>query len=237
MASNTLAPSAPGQSKPSGFNRSAAVTRSLLGYGVIAGPCYLIVALGQALVRDGFDLTRHPLSLLANGPGGWVQTVNFVITGAMVVAAAVGIARAFGTRATSWALGCFGAAMIAAAVFPADPVDGFPIGTPEGMPTSITTTGLLHFVSGAFGFFSLAVSGFLAARALSRRGASRLAWYSAASGAAVAIGFFGGPVFGSAVAMVFAIWFSVLAGWTWLAILSIHLYRAAPDPNCAPGAV
>ena len=237
MTSNTLAPSAAGQSKPSGFNRPAAVTRSLLGYGVLAGPFYLIVALAQAFVRDGFDLTRHPLSLLANGTGGWVQTVNFLITGLMVIAAAVGIGRVFGARATSVALGCFGIAMIAAAAVPADPVDGFPVGTPEGMPTSITTTGLLHFVSGAFGFLSLAVSGFLAARALSRRGASRLAWYSEASGAAVAIGFFGGPVFGSATAMVFAIWFSVLAGWTWLAVLAIHLYRTAPDPNCAPGAV
>jgi hypothetical protein len=52
------------------FDRAAAVTRSLLGYGVLAGVFYLVVGLAQALIRDGYDLTRHDLSLLANGPYG-----------------------------------------------------------------------------------------------------------------------------------------------------------------------
>jgi hypothetical protein len=34
----------------------------LLRWGVVAGPFYLAVGLIQALVRDGFDLARHPLS-------------------------------------------------------------------------------------------------------------------------------------------------------------------------------
>ena len=56
---------------------------------MLGGPFYLAVGLIQALLRDGFDLARHPLSVLANGPGGWVQTANFVLTGLMVLAAAV----------------------------------------------------------------------------------------------------------------------------------------------------
>jgi hypothetical protein len=51
-------------------NRAAAVTRSLLGYGPLAGASYLASGLAQALTRDGFDLRRHDLSLLANGPLG-----------------------------------------------------------------------------------------------------------------------------------------------------------------------
>ena len=43
------------------------VTKSLLGYGVIAGPVYVVVALAQAVTRDGFDLARHQWSLLSNG--------------------------------------------------------------------------------------------------------------------------------------------------------------------------
>ena len=35
-------------------------TRSLLGYGIIAGPVFVVVSLAQALTRDGFDLARHP---------------------------------------------------------------------------------------------------------------------------------------------------------------------------------
>jgi len=73
---------------------TTAVTRSLLGYGVIAGPIYLTAGLIQALTRDGFDLGRHDLSLLANGPLGWIQVANLVITGLMTIAAAVGLGRA-----------------------------------------------------------------------------------------------------------------------------------------------
>ena len=121
--------------------------------GILAGPLYLAVGLIQAFLRDGFDLARHPLSVLANGPGGWIQTANFVLTGLMVLAAAAGFGRVLGpkSRTVTWSLGGFGVALIVAAMFPADPVDGFPPGTPEGFPTSISSTGLVHFVAGALG--------------------------------------------------------------------------------------
>ena len=63
------------------------VTKSLLGYGVIAGPFDVVESLSQALTRDGFDLTRHAWSLLANGDLGWIQITSFTLTGAMLVAA------------------------------------------------------------------------------------------------------------------------------------------------------
>jgi hypothetical protein len=237
MESDAWAGTAPAGANESGFDRGAAITRSLLGYGVLAGPFYLAVGLVQAFVRDGFDLARHPLSLLANGPGGWVQTVNFALTGLMVLAAAVGFARVLGpkSRAASWFLGGFGASMIVAAFFPADPVDGFPIGTPEGYPASISTTGMVHFVAGALGFTFLAVSCFFAARALRRRDVPALARLSFFCGVAVLLGFFGGPVLQSSVAATLGIWFSVLVGWAGLIVVSIYLYRVSPSPNCAAG--
>jgi hypothetical protein len=206
--------------------RSAAVTRFLLNCGVVAGPFYLAVGLIQALVRDGFDLARHPLSVLANGPGGWVQTANFVLTGLMVLAAAVGFGRMLGpkSRAVTWFLGGFGVAMILAAIFPADPVDGFPPGTPEGFPTSITTTGLVHFVAGALGFLSLAISGFAGAWAMKRRRMPSLALLSLFSGLAVVLGFFGGIVLPVGI---LGIWFAVVMGWAWLAVMSLRLNRLA----------
>jgi len=70
MAPNASAGATPERTNEPGFDRGAEVTRSLLGYGVLVGPFYLTVGLIQAFVRDGFDLARHPLSLLANGPGG-----------------------------------------------------------------------------------------------------------------------------------------------------------------------
>ena len=214
------------ESNESEVGRGAAVTRSLLRSGMLAGPFYLAVGLIQALLRDGFDLARHPLSLLANGPGGWVQTANFVLTGLMVLAAAVGFGRVLGpkSRAVTWFLGGFGMTMIVAAMFPADPVDGFPPGTPEGFPTSISTTGLVHFVAGALGFTFLAISCFFAARAMSRRNVSSLARLSLLSGLAVVLGFFGGIVLPVGI---LGIWFAVLVGWAWLAVMSLRLKRLA----------
>lgn len=203
--------------------------RPLLRYGMLAGPFYLSIGLLQVYFRDGFDLMRHPLSLLANGPMGWVQTANFLLTGLMVLAAAVGFRRALGqkSRAVSWFLGAFGASMIVAAVFPADPVDGFPIGTPEGYPTSISTTGLIHFIAGTLGFVSLAVSCFFAASTMSRRNAPSFALLSLVSGLAVLLGFFGGPLLSLGT---LGIWLSVVVGWGWLAAVSYHLYGVAQVP-------
>ena len=56
------------------------VTRSLLGYGIIAGPMYVLISLVHAVTRDGFDLRRHQWSLLANGSFGWIQIANFVLS-------------------------------------------------------------------------------------------------------------------------------------------------------------
>lgn len=205
-------------------DRRTGITQALLRCGIVAGPFYLAVGLMQALVRDGFDPGRHPLSVLANGPGGWVQTANFVLTGVMVIAAAVGFRRVLGpkSRAVTWFLGGFGLAMIVAAVFPADPVDGFPPGTPEGFPTSISTTGLVHFVAGALGFTFLAISGLCAAWAMARRRLPALALLSLVSGLAVLLGFFGGMVLPIGI---MGIWSAVVVGFAWLAIMSARLTR------------
>jgi hypothetical protein len=203
----------------SGSHAVATDTRRLLTPGIVAGPFYLAVGLGQALLRDGFDLARHPLSVLANGPGGWIQTANFILTGLMVLAAAVGFRRALGPsgRWASLFLGAFGASMIVAAIFRADPMDGFPIGTPKGPPTSISTTGLLHFAAGALGFISLAVSCLFAARAMSR--------LSLLCGIIILLGFFGGMAIPNS-SPVAGIWIAVVVGWVWLAILSRDLSRS-----------
>ena len=43
------------------LDTGAAVTRSLLGWGVVAGPFYVVVGLVLALTRPGFDLSTHAL--------------------------------------------------------------------------------------------------------------------------------------------------------------------------------
>jgi hypothetical protein len=210
-----------------GSDARDSTTRRLLTCGLIAGPLYLAVGIGQALARDGFDFGRHPLSVLANGPGGWIQTANFVVTALLVIAAAAGFRRTLGSTATSLFLGAFGASMIVAALFRADPMDGFPPGTPKGPPATISPTGLVHFAAGGLGFVSLAVSCFFAARALSRRNLPSLARLSWLSGAIVLLGFFSGMV--PNASPVLGIWVAVVVGWVWLAIVANRL-RAGSGP-------
>lgn len=230
----TVPPAEPTETRR--FNRGAAVTRSLLGYGVIVGPIYLVTGIGQGLVRDGFSFARHPLSVLANGAGGWVQTTNFIVSGLMVLAAAIGMWRVLrpSGRACSIALCVYGVAMLSAAVLKADPMDGFPVGTPLGPPTSISPTGLGHFVSGALGFVALALSALLTARVMRTRRERTMARLSLGTGLVVLLGFFGGFAVPALAKGSLGIWTAVVIGWAWLAVLSVHLYRVSPDPNCAP---
>jgi hypothetical protein len=70
------------------------VTRSLLGYGVLAGVAFEASVLTQGLTRRGFRLAHHDASLLSNGPLGWIQIATFLVAGAMTIACAAGMRRA-----------------------------------------------------------------------------------------------------------------------------------------------
>jgi Protein of unknown function (DUF998) len=209
------------------------ITKSLLGYGVIAGPIYILVVLGQALTRRGFDPTRHPASVLVNGELGWIQIANFLVTGAMTIAAAVGIYRATRPGRTSaraaWLLGGYGAGLIVAGVFRADPVPGFPPGTPDDI--TISWHGVAHFASGAAGFACLTAACFVLAVWFSRRGEHRWAWYSRVTAVLFAIGFGAITAGSGAPATVLMFTAAVILGWSWITAVSLHLYRAAP--GCA----
>src|SRR6266498_3181897 len=99
---------------------STRVTRILLACGVAAGPLYVLLGLVQALTREGFDLRRHELSLLANGELGWIQIANLVVSGLLVVVAAVGMRRVLRPgRGGTWGprlVGGYGVGLIAAGV-------------------------------------------------------------------------------------------------------------------------
>jgi hypothetical protein len=124
-------------------------TTRLLTAGIVAGPLFLAVWALQAFTRHGFDPGRHPLSLLSLGQLGWIQIANFVVTGALLVACAVGLRhvlhRGRGGTWGPWLVGAFGAGMILAGVFVTDAGAGFPPGAPAGAP-KLSWHGALHEV-------------------------------------------------------------------------------------------
>ncbi|MFC0106786.1 DUF998 domain-containing protein [Kibdelosporangium aridum] len=200
------------------------ITRSLLGYGVLAGPFYVIVSVVQGLTRSGFDFTRHPWSVLANGDLGWIQTTNLILTGLMVLAAAVGMRQLLkGGVGGTWGpglIGAFGLSMVASGIFPADPVPGFPSDIVNlAMPTMANT---LHFAFGAIGFVCFAIATFVIARRFAGLG---WATYSRITGVAFLLSF-GAMAAGPGVGiLIFTA--GVLAAFTWLATTSVRFYRGA----------
>ncbi len=149
-------------------------TRTLLACGATAGPLFIAVGLIQAAARAGFDPAKHPLSLLSVGDLGWIQITNFVLTGLLYLASAVGMRRALRPgRAWKWGprlIGAFGVALITGGVLVADPGLGFPPGTPEGIPETMSWHGMLHAGAPVLGFLALSLACFVfARRSLGRR--------------------------------------------------------------------
>jgi hypothetical protein len=121
---------------------SGLTTRRLVSCGLVAGPLFVVSFLVQgALKGSGYDALRHPVSSLALGDHGWVQTANFLICGILTIAFAVGLWRCR-LRAGAVLTGVWGVGLVGAGVFVTDPVSGFPVGTPAAL--DYTTIGALH---------------------------------------------------------------------------------------------
>ena len=156
----------PGAAQGAGQGASPATT-VLLASGAVAGPLFVAVAFMQVLTRDGFDLRHHPLSLLSLGALGWIQIANFVLTGGLYVAGAVGMRRAMPAgRGRVWGprlIGVFGGLLVWAGVFVADPAAGFPPGTPA-RAEAVSWHGVLHDIAPGFAFLVLAAACLVFAR-------------------------------------------------------------------------
>lgn len=163
-------------------------TSRLLACGIVAGPLFLTVGLAQAVTRDGYDLGRHPLSLLSLGDLGWVQIANFVLTGLLFIACAAGMRRALRPgRGGTWGprlVGGLGAGLVMAGVFVTDAGAGFPPGAAQGAP-EMSWHGVLHEVG-----FALASVGMVAGcLVFARRFAAvaRWGWVGASVATAVSV--------------------------------------------------
>jgi hypothetical protein len=173
----------------------ATPTRTLLAVGVVAGPIYVVVGLAEAFTREGFNLTRHSLSLLANGRRGWIHSALLVTTGVLTIAGALGLRRALrgGPGRTWWPilLGLYGAGLVVAGFLIADPAQGFPPGTPHGPPTTASWHGIGHLVAGGVGFVCLIAACVVFARRFAADGERGWALYSLATGIIFFVGFAG----------------------------------------------
>lgn len=233
MSRETSAPTDQGAAPTSRNDRTTAL---LLACGVVAGPLFVLLTVGQAMTREGFDPALHPLSLLSLGDLGWLQIANFAVSGVLVVLSAIGLRRAGRARGDSgrWGpilIGVYGSSLIWAGVFVTDPAEGYPVGTPQGPPTDVTWHGMLHNLAPVGMGLALVVACVVLARRFAARGRRGWAVYSVAA----AVGY----LVLSAVAFGAADFRWMLAGgalvWTWAAaVCAEELGRRSVAGSDAP---
>jgi len=123
------------------------LTRTLLRCGLVAGPAFLGISAVEGARRPHYSALRHPVSSLSLGGRGGPQVANFLASGTLCGAFAVGLSRTrtAGT-AEPWLIATSGAALVACGAFAADPVNGYPPGTPP-QPDRMTRAGAAHLIA------------------------------------------------------------------------------------------
>jgi hypothetical membrane protein len=209
-------------------------TRRLLQAGILGPALFVSVFLVEGATRPGYDPVRQFVSLLSLGEGGWVQVANFVVAGVLFMAFGLGLRRSWSTGVGSrWAprlIVGVGVALIWSGLFTTDPAQGYPPGTPLGLPSSDTWHAYLHFLGAAIVFLGLPASQIIGARRAAAAGERSFAIYSTASAivmlvtwvAAFAVPGPGGQA-GEFAGLFQRV--AVVAGLTWVAFLAGRLIR------------
>ncbi|MFV2103720.1 DUF998 domain-containing protein [Micromonospora sp. LOL_024] len=166
-------------------------TGVLLTGGIASGPVFAVSAAAQVLSRDGFDLSRQPLSLLALGEHGWIQIATFVVSGLLALAGAAGMRRVLrGQPAGTWGprlVGAFGVGNVIGGVLVSDPSMGWPAGAPEGPAETLSWHAVGHGVGAMLAFWSLTAACLVFARRYARDGQRVAATLSVACAIVVAV--------------------------------------------------
>lgn len=203
------------------------VTAALAVAGIVGPIIFAAAALAQSVLRPEHSLVAHPISALAAGPSGWVQDVNFLLFGSLMLAYAVGLH--LGVRSTRWGvigpafLALSGVGLAGAGLFPATDATG-----------AFSQGQVGHTVASFMVFLGTGIGLIVVSRRITHDTRWRsLATYALASGVAILILFFafGGlalpsgaslhPWMGAFQWVMVAIWF------TCTVILALRLLRVA----------
>jgi hypothetical membrane protein len=143
------------QSRAERVTRRFAVRERSLALAGIIGPAWFTASVVlQGLLQPDYSHVRLPISALAAWPTGWIQNVNFYVTGTSAIAFAVGLHRGLQPtqRGTTGLvlLAMGGVGVVLAGIFPWKMVDGIPTETPPHVVGAI-----MAFASTGLGFVAL----------------------------------------------------------------------------------
>ena len=215
--------------------------KKLLYVGVVGPLLFIVVFIVEGLTRPGYSAWRNFVSQLATGPGGWVQVVNFLVYGALMVGFAIGLRRALVKGRASIAAPvlfvAYGLALVTAGIFVSDPALGYPVGAPQVH----TTHGLIHGLAGLVTFTLLTIASFVMAWRFAAE-SGRWAVYSALTGLLIIACFIASNTFSVMDASGslanaptgFVQRISIIGGWTWIAMVALHFIRLSrPQPSAS----
>ncbi|NEW43401.1 DUF998 domain-containing protein [Nocardia cyriacigeorgica] len=211
--------------------------RLLLACGVIGPLLNIVVIHVLGALRPDYNALVVPDSNLELGPGGWMQITNYIVTGTLLLAFALGMRGLMRTgRGSTWGpilLGIYGFTFVAIGPILPDPSLGYPPGVPE----VLTIHGAIHSLLGLVQFGSLTAACFVLARrdeALESRGWYR---YSVATGLMVPTSYIAFALIaklaeGGPAGLIERI--GIVASGIWIVVLAIRLMRR-PVPRAAVG--
>ena len=124
-------------------------------YGAFAGLVLLVLVTGADALsrRDGYDMTRHWVSLLQHGERGWLATAAFGLAGLLVLASVPAFRSAQSSEgrqprlvaAIPGLVAALGLALLVLAICPIDPSMEYPVRADAYV---VSTTGRVHSVAG-----------------------------------------------------------------------------------------
>jgi hypothetical protein len=205
--------------------------RPFLYCGIIGCVLFVLIFFIEGITRVGYDSFRFPISSLAIGSHGWIQRINFIVSGLCIFLFAIGLrmnlrySRASVSGPLLIALVAIG--LIGAGIFSTDPLFGYP----NTMPLILQQYSLHGRLHNAFSlpvFIGLPIACFVFSRRFLGLGKSGWSIYSLLTALAMsvtfvlaAIGFNQNPALVEIAGLLQRI--SIIIGWTWISLLSLHL--------------
>jgi hypothetical protein len=208
-----------------------ATSGDLMWAGIVGPVLFVAVFLVDGAVRPGYDPVRLQVSYLSLGDRGAIQVANFIVTGLLLGAFAVGLRRRLaaaggrGARGAPIAVGSIALGLLIAGVFSTAPAFGYPPGAPDGFPTSLPPTAYLHVVGALLFFGGLIAAPALLARGFRAQGETAWTAYSVLTALVVFVALAassadpsGQPYLPATVGLLQRV--SIVAGLAWIAALA-----------------
>jgi hypothetical membrane protein len=215
--------------------------RELGAWAGVVGPALFVATFTiEGWLLPGYDARSMFISELALGPRGWIQGVNFVVLGMLLLVSTWGVAAEFpsgkASRAGPVLLAIIGASFLASGFFVMDPAT-----TPRDQ---LSWHGRLHNLFGALVFSLSPVTCFVFARRFRVDPAWRsLRWWTLAAGAIITVAVIAmsvGPTQPPAPPNAFNAWIgaiqrtAIVPFLVWQFTVALRLLRRRGEANALP---